>query len=63
MTRDFYLYSKLLELTKEEGSPLYLDDETLYQYDGITADTILVDHILFLTSDDAEDNQIRYDTL
>ena len=63
MTADFYLYSNLLDLTKEEGAPLYIDDQTLYQYDGITADTILVDHILFFTSDDAEDNQIRCDTL
>ena len=63
MTADFYLYSRLLELTKEEGSPLYIDDETLCQYEGITPETILVDHILFFTSEDAEDNQIRYDTL
>ena len=63
MTADFYLYSNLLELTKDADSSLYIDDEELYQYDGITADTILVDHILFLTSDDAEDNQLRYDTM
>ena len=63
MTRDFYLYSNLLDLTKEPGSPLYIDDDELYQYEGVTADTILVDHILFLTSDDAEDNQLRYDTM
>ena len=63
LTADFYRYSNLLDLTKEPGSPLYIDDDELYQYEGVTADTILVDHILFLTSDDAEDNQLRYDTM
>lgn len=63
MTKDFYLYSKLLDMTKEVGSPLYIDDEELYLYDGITADTVLVDHILFLTGGDAADDQVRYDTL
>ena len=63
MTADFYLYSNLLDLTKEPGSPLYIDDDELYQYEGITPETTLVDHILFFTSEDEEDNQIRYDAL
>lgn len=48
MTRLFYLYANMLALTKEEGSPLYIDDETLYQYEGITPETVLADHILLL---------------
>ena len=63
MTEDFHLYSKLLDMTKEEGGPLYIDEDELYQFEGITADTVLVDHILFFTSGDAEDDQLRYDTL
>ena len=63
MTKDFRLYSKLLEMTKEEGGPLYIDDELLYQYEGITPDTVLVDHILFLTSGDEADDQLRRDTM
>ena len=63
LTADFYRYSNLLDLTKEPGSPLYIDDDELYQYEGITPETTLVDHILFFTSEDEEDNQIRYDAL
>ena len=63
MTADFYRYDNLLELTKEPGSPLYIDDDELYQFEGITPETILVDHILFFTSGEAEDDQLRYDTL
>ncbi len=63
LTADFYRYDNLLELTKAPDSPLYLDDETLYQYEGVTPGAILVDHILFFTSGDAEDDQLRRDTL
>lgn len=48
MTRLFYLYANMLALTKEEGSPLYIEDDVLYQYEGITPETVLADHILLL---------------
>lgn len=55
MSRVFYLYSNMLSLTKEEGSPLYIEDDVLYQYEGITEDTVLADHILlFYPEDEAE---------
>jgi len=48
MTELFYLYANMLALTKEEGSPLYIEDDILYQYDGVTEDAVLADHILLL---------------
>ena len=35
----------------------------LYQYEGITEDTILADHILLLTGEDEEENQALYATM
>ena len=46
MSKVFYLYANMLSLTKEEGSPLYIEDDVLYQYEGVTEDTVLADHIL-----------------
>lgn len=63
MTKDYYLYDKLLDMTKEEGSPLYITDDILYQFDGVTEDAVLIDHVLFFTSDDEEDNAIRLETM
>ena len=63
MTRDYYLYDKLLDMTQEEGSPLYITDDILYQFDGVTEDAVLIDHVLFLTSDDEKDNALRLETM
>jgi len=52
MGRMFYLFNEMVELTKEEGSPFYIEDEELYQVDGITEDTVLADHILFAYPED-----------
>lgn len=48
MARLFYLYANMLALTKEEDSPLYITDEVLYQYEDVTPETVLADHILLL---------------
>ncbi len=63
LTRVYYLYAKMLASVTEEGSPLYITDEVLYQYEGITEDTILADHILLLTGEDEEENQALYATM
>ena len=63
MTKDYYLYDKLLDMTQEEGSPLYITDDILYQFDGVTEDAVLIDHVLFLTGDDEEDNALRLETM
>ena len=52
MSKVFYLYDAMLDMTKEEGSPLYIEDSVLYQYDGVTEDAVLVDHILLLFPED-----------
>ena len=60
MSRVFYLYANMLDLTKEEGSPLYIEDEVLYQYDGVTEDAVLADHILlFYPEDESERDATR----
>ena len=46
LSRLFYLYANMLAMTKEEGSPLYITDQVLYGYEGVTAETVLADHIL-----------------
>lgn len=63
LTRVYYLYAKMMASVTEEGSPLYITDEELYQYDGITEDTILADHILLLATEDEEQNQALYETM
>ena len=63
LTRVYYLYAKMMTSVTEEGSPLYITDEELYQYEGITEDTILADHILLLTTEDEEQNQYLYETM
>lgn len=55
LSRLFYLYANMLALTKEEGSPLYITDEVLYQYEGITPETVLADHILARYPEDEAD--------
>jgi len=55
MGKIFYLYTDMLALTKEEGSPLYIEDDVLYQYEGITEDTVLADHILLFYPENEED--------
>ena len=60
LTHTYYLYSKFHEAAMEPGSPLYIEDEVLYQYDGITPDTVLVDHILLTKGDDAAANAEAY---
>ena len=60
LSHTFYLYSKLHDATLEPGSPLYIEDEVLYQYDGVTPDAVLADHILLTKGDDAAANAEAY---
>ncbi len=55
MSKVFYLYANMLSLVKEENSPLYMEDDVLYQYEGITEDTVLADHILVFYPENEED--------
>ena len=57
MTRLFYLYANMLALTKEEGSPLYIEDDVLYQYEGVTEETVLADHILMLYPEEESERE------
>ena len=63
LSRVYYLYAKMQSATTQEASPLYITDDILYQYDGITEDTILADHILLTTGDDEAENQQLYATM
>lgn len=63
LSRVYYLYAKMQNSVTQEGSPLYITDDILYQYDGITEDTILADHILLTTGDDETENQELYSTM
>lgn len=56
----YYTYSKFHDATMDPESPLYITDDTLYQYDDITPDTVLADHILLTKGDDAEANMEAY---
>ena len=60
LSYDYYTYSKFHDATMEPGSPLYIEDDILYQYEGITPDTVLADHILLTKSDNAEENAQAY---
>ncbi len=57
---DYYTYSEFHDATMEPGSPLYITDDVLYQYEEITPDTVLADHILLTKGDDAEANMEAY---
>lgn len=57
LSRIFYLYSNMQQKALDPSSPLYITDEALYQYEGITEDTILADHILLPISEDEEQNE------
>lgn len=63
MARLFYLYANMLSLTKEEGSPLYISDETLYQYEDITPETVLADHILLLFPEDESQREAARESM
>ena len=60
LSHTYYLYSKFHDAAMEPGSPLYIEDEVLYQYDGVTPDSVLVDHILLTKGDDAAANAEAY---
>ena len=57
LSRIFYLYGNMQDKALDPASPLYITDEMLYQYEGITEGTILADHIFLATGDDEEQNQ------
>ena len=63
MARLFYLYANMLSLTKGEGSPLYISDETLYQYEDITPETVLADHILLLFPEDESQREAARESM
>lgn len=60
LSYDYYTYSKFHDATMEPGSPLYITDDVLYQYEEITPDTVLADHILLTKGEDAEANMEAY---
>lgn len=60
LSRDSMLLYEMQREACREGSRLYIDDDVLYQYEGITPDTILADHILLLTGEDEAENQAAY---
>ena len=57
LSRIFYLYGNMQDGALDPASPLYISDEVLYQYEGITEDTILADHIFLQLTEDEEQNQ------
>ena len=63
LAKSYYYYLGLLEQCVTEGSPLYITDEKLYSYEGITEDSIMADHILLTTGDDEEENQKLYEVM
>ena len=60
LSRDSLLLYEMQRAACREGSRLYIDDDVLYQYEGITPETILADHILLLTGEDEAENQAAY---
>ena len=60
LSRDSLLLYEMQRAACREGSRLYIDDDVLYQYEGISPETILADHILLLTGEDEAENQAAY---
>lgn len=63
MARLFYLYANMLALTKEEGSPLYIEDEVLYQFEDVTPESVLADHILLLFPEEESERKAARESM
>jgi len=59
MAQNDYYFGGLMEKTVTEGDPLYITDEVLYSYPGITEDKIMADHILLEPGED-EESRAKY---
>ena len=57
LAKSYYYYTDLLDQCVTEGSGLYITDEVLYGYEGVTEESIMADHILLMTGDDEEQNR------